>query len=102
MIMKLFNTRSAGSVVVCLMVFSIISCSKNTSTTLRQPGNSQVKVISNVQYGSNKDILGNMVNLALDVYIPANATPSEKFPFILFVHGGGFTAGDKGNTSSTM
>ncbi|MBV9962339.1 MAG: alpha/beta hydrolase [Parafilimonas sp.] len=99
--MKLFNLSPAGFLVASAIVFAFISCSKNTGTTLRQPG-AQVKVISNVQYGSNKDILGNTVDLALDVYIPAGATPSQKFPFILFVHGGGFTAGDKSSSASIM
>jgi acetyl esterase/lipase len=36
------------------------------------------------------------------VYIPANATSSQKFPFILFVHGGGFTAGDKTSAADAM
>ncbi|MEP6684547.1 MAG: alpha/beta hydrolase [Parafilimonas sp.] len=81
------------------LVFLFFSCSKNSNTLTSRPPASDVKVVSNVQYGTNKDMEGNLINLKLDVYIPANATASDKFPFILFVHGGGFTAGDKTSAS---
>lgn len=89
---------------IAMIVFSIFSCSKNN--TLQPVGNGggggDVKVISDVQYGSNKDMNGNMVNLTLDVYIPPGAASTDKFPFILFVHGGGFTAGDKLSASEAL
>lgn len=86
--------------------FTFFSCTKNT--TVRRVGgnnggsNSDAQVIKDVKYGSNKDMNGNTINLALDVYIPNGATASQKFPFILFVHGGGFTAGDKSSAATAM
>jgi acetyl esterase/lipase len=32
----------------------------------------------------------------LDMYMPAEIAPGEKFPGIVIIHGGGFTGGDKG------
>lgn len=43
-----------------------------------------------------------MVNLKLDVYIPANATASQKFPFVFFVHGGSFVTGDKSGAYNSL
>ncbi|MEO8711199.1 MAG: alpha/beta hydrolase [Parafilimonas sp.] len=82
--------------------FIFFSCTKNTS--LRTVGNNppDATVFKDVQYGSNKDMNGITVNLALDVYVPNGATASQKFPFILFVHGGGFTAGDKSSAATAM
>lgn len=88
-------------------IFSIfvlfISCEKNTVTDGSNGGsNPEVLVIKNVTYGSNKDLSGKTVNLALDIYMPQGATSAQKFPFLLFVHGGGFIAGDKGSAAAVM
>jgi acetyl esterase/lipase len=85
---------------VCL----IFSCSKNDTTLTNRGGGTpgDVKVVSNLQYGANKDLEGNTIKLKLDVYIPPGATASQKFPFVLFVHGGGFTGGDKTSAASSM
>ena len=89
------------SVFICVG-FIFFACTKNTS--LRTVGNPppNATIIKDVRYGSNKDMNGNTINLALDVYIPNGATTSQKFPFILFVHGGGFTAGDKSGAATAM
>ena len=79
-----------------------ISCKKSSVTDGSNGGfNSDGQVIKNVTYGSNKDLSGK-VNLALDIYIPQDATSAQKFPFILFLHGGGFIAGDKSSAVAVM
>jgi len=102
--MKTFTLSFPKFLFIGMIVFSLFSCSKNTTLQPRGNGgdNSDVKVISNVQYGSNKDMNGHMVNLTLDVYIPPGAAATDKFPFILFVHGGGFTAGDKLSAANAL
>ncbi|MEP6464762.1 MAG: alpha/beta hydrolase [Parafilimonas sp.] len=106
--MKTLQHYSLRSFFVLTLIFLFFSCSKNNTLTTRGVGNGNgggnpdVKVVSNLQYGAAKDMQGNMVNLALDIYIPANATASDKFPFIFFVHGGGFTAGDKISAANAL
>ena len=86
-----------------ILIFSFFACSKNDNSLQNRGGNpSTGTVISDVVYGSNKDINGNTISLKLDVYIPAGATSTDKYPFVLFVHGGGFTAGDKSSASVAM
>ena len=94
--MKNFLQAGSLSLTLSLILFFLISpsCRKNTSVATL-PGNSSVKFISNVKYGSNKDWLGNTEDLLLDVYIPTTQDPNQKFPLVLFVHGGGFQTGDK-------
>lgn len=87
---------------VIIIVLSF-GCKKNSDVTNRGGGNnSDVKIISNVKYGFNTDINGNKIDLLLDVYIPASASASDRLPFVLFVHGGGFTAGDKSSADQAM
>jgi dienelactone hydrolase len=56
-----------------------------------------VTVTNNVAYGSAPDAQGNPVTLRLDVYRPAG-DPLISRPALVWVHGGGFSGGDKGNT----
>lgn len=84
--------------VLILLGFSFSSCRKNVS----KRNNSGVDVASDLQYGSNKDINGTTVDLKLDVYTPGDATALDKYPMILFVHGGGFTEGSKDSYASQM
>jgi acetyl esterase/lipase len=89
--------------IVLLFAFSFFGCSKNATVTGNSGGpNPSVTVVQNVQYGSNKDLSGNMQALMLDVYIPANATANQTFPLVFFVHGGGFVGGDKESASIAM
>src|SRR6188768_128064 len=86
-----------------LLFLCFFSCEKTANTARNDNGNnSEVAITYNVQYGSNKDISGNLLNLKLDVYTPPGTTPGQKLPFILFVHGGGFTAGDKSSATNAM
>jgi acetyl esterase/lipase len=93
-----------------LFVVGIISiCSLNlnaqTGTTLHErrlaqraaDAEMQVKsdavITRDVVYGSNLNWKGEKEDLKLDVYTPPKT--GKKYPFILFVHGGGFVKGDK-------
>jgi len=88
----------AGFLFLCFF-----SCEKSANTARNDNGNNNdVAVTYDIQYGSNKDISGKLLNLKLDVYTPSGTTPGQKLPFILFVHGGGFTAGDKSSATNAM
>ena len=103
--MKSLLYHSAKPFFAFTLIVLFFSCSKNSNSfNSRPPGGtpSDVKIIKDVQYGTNKDLEGNVVNLKLDVYIPANAKATDKFPFIFFVHGGGFTAGDKASAANAI
>lgn len=49
-----------------------------------------------LQYGSAPDANGNPVALRLDLYRPTGDTQTSR-PALVWVHGGGFSSGDKGN-----
>lgn len=89
--------------IVFLLAFSVFACTKTATISGTGGGPTpQVTVIKDVQYGSNKDLMGNTEALKLDVYIPANASANQKFPLVFFVHGGGFVGGDKSSAATSM
>ncbi|NND77146.1 MAG: carboxylesterase family protein [Flavobacteriales bacterium] len=53
-----------------------------------------VSVTSDVQYGSNYTMLGNLQDLYLDIYQPEGDTENSR-PLIVMAHGGFFVAGSK-------
>jgi acetyl esterase/lipase len=55
---------------------------------------SGVTVTSDITYGSAPDLQGNPVTLKLDLYQPSGDTVTKR-PAIVWIHGGGFHAGDK-------
>jgi dipeptidyl aminopeptidase/acylaminoacyl peptidase len=55
---------------------------------------STVSVTRDLSYGSAPDAQGNAVDLKLDLYQPAGDTVARR-PALVWVHGGGFTAGSK-------
>lgn len=55
---------------------------------------SNVSVTPDIAYGSAPDADGNPVTLRLDLYQPVGDTVARR-PAVIWIHGGGFTAGDK-------
>ena len=53
-------------------------------------------VHTNLQYGTAPDAEGDPVALRLDLYEPAGDSQTSR-PALVWVHGGGFSGGDKGN-----
>jgi acetyl esterase/lipase len=64
---------------------------------------SSVTTTTDLTYGSAPDADGNPVELKLDLYQPAGDTIAKR-PALVWVHGGGFTMGDKssGRTRATF
>jgi dienelactone hydrolase len=56
-------------------------------------------VTTDLSYGSAPDAEGNPVDLKLDVYQPTGDTVTGR-PALIWVHGGGFTTGDKSTAAS--
>ena len=58
--------------------------------------NIQIDSLKNVTYGVAKDYRGNSQDLKMDVYFPNTELDTlKKRPFILLIHGGGFTGGTR-------
>jgi predicted esterase len=62
----------------------------------RDPVFSNVTVTSNLQYGGAPDAQGTQVPLLLDMYRPTGDAQTSR-PALVWVHGGGFSTGDKKN-----
>jgi len=59
--------------------------------------------IMNLEYGMAENFLGTSISLKMDLYLPIceSATGTSKTPLAIFIHGGSFLAGDKGEASIT-
>lgn len=57
-----------------------------------------VTVSNNLTYGNAPDLDGNPVDLKLDLYQPTGDTAVNR-PALIWIHGGGFTAGDKSSAA---
>lgn len=60
---------------------------------------SAVTTTTDITYGSASDADGNPVDLKLDLYQPSGDTAAKR-PALVWVHGGGFTSGDKSSGRS--
>ena len=100
--------RAAVAIVAVLVLAVLAGC-----TLPRPPGDgtiryrdavfSTVDVTHDIVYGNAPDAQGNPVELELDLYLPRGDTVTRR-PALIWVHGGGFTAGDKssGATQATF
>jgi dienelactone hydrolase len=96
-----WRTAVAALGVAVVVVVLITGC-----TLPRPPGDSplryrdqvfsNVAVTNNIQYGTAPDSQGTPVALRLDLYAPTGDTQGNR-PALVWVHGGGFSGGDKGN-----
>ncbi|MBL4594841.1 MAG: T9SS type A sorting domain-containing protein [Flavobacteriales bacterium] len=55
---------------------------------------STIDVTSNVQYGSNVNLVGTTINLTMDIYTPQGDVETNR-PLIILAHGGSFIGGTK-------
>jgi acetyl esterase/lipase len=89
-----------GAVVAALAALALLA----GCTVPRPPGDAPLRyrdvvfqsvgVTRDLVYGSAPDNQGNPVTLRLDLYQPSGDTVSRR-PAVVYVHGGGFSAGDK-------
>jgi para-nitrobenzyl esterase len=96
------RSRTALVALVAVVVAALVA----GCTLPRPPGDSplryrdqvfsNVTVSNNVQYGSAPDLNGNPVALRLDLYAPTGDRETNR-PLLVWVHGGGFSGGDKTN-----
>ncbi len=87
----------SGLSFVCLLTLLFFSCDNNNKRITR-PGSTvpfDGTIVTDVSYGSNVDYMGVTQDLKLDVYIPQKQQASQKFPLVVYIHGGGFIVGDK-------
>ncbi|MEE9461790.1 MAG: alpha/beta hydrolase, partial [Bacteroidales bacterium] len=79
----------------CLVTFSIIcSAQEKESREISMPEG--IEFIQDINYaGTNNPVQ------VLDIVIPENRS-SEKLPAIVYIHGGGWLGGDKGNSIKTL
>lgn len=83
-------------ITVLIAAITITSCTKDH--TFNRIPTLDNGVYRDQVYGSNVNWLGQNESLAMDVYLPdaaVNDSSGKKFPFLLYVHGGGFHTGDK-------
>jgi acetyl esterase/lipase len=59
---------------------------------------SNVSITHDIAYGAAIDEHGELETLTLDLYEPEGDTAQER-PVFIYIHGGGFTAGDKGDVN---
>lgn len=87
------KTQKLLALVVCLFLFA--GCKKQT---IENENNTvpEKNFYADVKYGNNVNWLGTTQDLLMDVYLPDGAVnTNQKYPFIMYVHGGGFVKGDK-------
>ena len=80
------------------LIYLLICISINTfaqkTTRFKTEVFNKIDTLKNIQYGESINIKGESEKLFLDIYLP-NADTLNKRPLVVFVHGGGFTDGDK-------
>jgi predicted esterase len=97
--------RAAGLAVVVVLMGSVLSgCLSSQVGPPSDPGLLRYRdqvfptytKTADLQYGSAPDLANQPVALRLDLYQPAGDTVTQR-PALVWVHGGGFSGGDKGD-----
>jgi arylformamidase len=78
--------------VLCLLILSTTACKKENN----QPQPPKLAGDTTVVYKTVANVAPNL--LSLDIYTLANQDATTKKPVVIYVHGGGFAAGDKVNS----
>ncbi len=89
------------SLVILLVAFATQAVAVADGVRYRDEIFSTVTTASNIAYGQAPDENGNPVTLTLDVYQPSGDTASSR-PAFVWVHGGGFSGGDKADSLDAM
>lgn len=82
-----------------LLLTGFSGCSKSSDLNNSKKSHS-LSNLTNIQYGSNKDTSGNTVSLTLDLYFPAGAISTGKYPLVMMIHGGSYLNGDKSDVKN--
>lgn len=82
--------------VICITLLLILSTNGVSGIGKRYKDEifSKVDITKDVEYGENYDSYGRLVKLKMDIYEP-HGDKASKRALIIFIHGGGFTGGDK-------
>lgn len=86
-----------GKFYTLIFVLLFLACSDEKEVTLERYVEdvfSEVIVTSNIQYGSNKNLLNRELDLFIDIYQPKD-DKNELRPTLLLAHGGAFVSGKK-------
>jgi para-nitrobenzyl esterase len=96
------------SKILTLLTLIFFSLSLKSQTLLKKnylpPSQSEtsigsIHIIKNIRYGAIPEIANDSISdRLLDLYLPPAKKPEKPLPVIVFIHGGGFTGGDKGLT----
>jgi dienelactone hydrolase len=91
--------RAVGAIAAALAVTVLAGCTipapeGQAPLRYRDEVFSAVNATTDITYGQAPDLQGNPVDLKLDLYQPAGDTVAKR-PAYIWVHGGGFSHGDK-------
>ena len=90
------ETFTMKSILILLIILQFLLPDTIAQPTQRYKNEvfSQIDSVKNAQFGEAKNIRGEQEKLLLDVYMPHGDSLTKR-PLVVFVHGGGFTSGDK-------
>ena len=84
---------------ICIFLLAFLSMTKAEETQEKQQGTPQTyTVVKDIRYGLQRKKLSpndHSSDRLLDLYLPDKKKPEKGFPVFVFIHGGGFTGGDK-------
>ncbi len=97
--MNVRNTTITKVLLFAVLLLVLASCKKDAEEPdpiirYKNPIFQQHEITENVTYGQNTTVLGNSVQLQLDVYEPKDDEVAAR-PLIILAHGGYFTTGNK-------